>query len=70
MFQVSQAKLCVHGVETAGTKAKVYNRKKKNYILHIAYVLIRVCAGASNEVNGEKQAVVQRSVTVLSQRLG
>lgn len=67
MFQVSQAKLCVYGVETAGTKAKVYNRKKKK--LHIAYVLIRVCAGASNEVNGEKQAVVQRSVTVLSQRV-
>lgn len=66
MFQVSQAKLCVYGVETAGTKAKVYNREKK---LHIAYVLIRVCAGASNEVNGEKQAVVQRSVTVLSQRV-
>lgn len=48
-------------------KGKGIRQEKKK--LHIAYVLIRVCAGASNEVNGEKQAVVQRSVTVLSQRV-
>lgn len=28
MFQMSQAKLCVCGVEMAGTKTKVYNSEK------------------------------------------
>ncbi len=43
---------------------------KKTNILYIAYVLIGALVGASNEPNGEKQAVVQRSLTVLSQRVG
>lgn len=45
----------------AGTKTEVYySKKKKKKGISIV--------GVSNELNGEKQAVVQRSLTVLSQK--
>lgn len=43
-----------------------YTTVKKKKKTHIAYVLIGGCVGT----NGMKQAVVQRSLTVLSQRVG
>lgn len=51
-------------------KDKSIQLLKKTKKTHIAYVLTGACVGASNELNGEKQAVVQRSLTVLSQRVG
>lgn len=61
MFQMSQAKLCVCGVQTGGTKTKVYDSRGKKK--HIAYGLIGSCVAArSNKVKGEKSAVVQRIV--------
>lgn len=44
--------------------------KSIQQVRNIAYVLIGGCVGASNELKGEKQAVVQRCLTVLSQRGG
>lgn len=52
----------------AGTKTKVCNIK--NIYIYIAYVFIGVYVGASNVLDGEKQAVVQRSLSVLSRRVG